>query len=106
MKIDRVERRFVELLQAAGGDAEALAPRPAWEAFKAFAKETIDGLDPAGDVDRLLCEAGATRYGPAGKWIARARTAALARIARRRNGQRPSRCTSGSPCRSIPVETS
>jgi hypothetical protein len=67
MKIDRVERRFVELLQAAGGDAEALAPRPAWEAFKAFAGETIDGLDPAGDVDRLLCEAGPTRYGPAGR---------------------------------------
>lgn len=56
MHLDEVKQRFVELLRGAGGDPDRLTPTPAWEAFKAFAQEPIEGLEPADDVDRLLFE--------------------------------------------------
>src|SRR5438874_2135778 len=58
MEISEVGARFDAALRGAGVDREVPEPVPAWEAFRAFAAEPIDGLDAAGDEDRLLFEAG------------------------------------------------
>lgn len=52
MRIDDAPDRLRELLRDAGSD-----PAAAWEAFGAFARETIDGLAPDADEDLLLFEA-------------------------------------------------
>src|SRR4051794_33164096 len=58
MQIEEVGTRFRALLAEAGVDRAQPQPRATWTAFKRFAAEPIEGLDPAGDRDRLLFEAG------------------------------------------------
>jgi hypothetical protein len=64
MRIDDVDRRFTELLREAGGDPDNLRPAQAWQAFTQFAAEPIDTLEPGTERDKLLFEAGPTKYGP------------------------------------------
>lgn len=64
MRIDEVPSRFTQLLREVGGDPENLRPAQAWLAFTQFAAEPIDTLDPGTDRDKLLFEAGSTKYGP------------------------------------------
>lgn len=67
MTIDEAPARLKELLAEAGTSSDEPDPARAWEAFKRFAAEPIEGLDPEDDVDRLLFEAGPTKYGPDGQ---------------------------------------
>jgi hypothetical protein len=67
MLMTEVADRFVRALRALGGDPEMLEPLTAWRAFKAFAGEEIDELPADSDLDRLLLEAGPSRYGPDGE---------------------------------------
>jgi hypothetical protein len=58
MELEEVGVRFEAALREAGVDIASPDPPAAWIAFKRFAGEPIDGLDPADDRDRLLFEAG------------------------------------------------
>jgi hypothetical protein len=66
MDVEAADARFRTLLAEEGVDPVAPAPAAAWTAFKRFAAEPIDGLDPADDRDRLLFEAGPARRGRTG----------------------------------------
>jgi hypothetical protein len=58
IELTDVGRRFETTLRDAGFDPNAPDPATAWSAFRRFAAEPIEGLDPADDRDRLLFEAG------------------------------------------------
>jgi hypothetical protein len=58
MQLSNVADRFEAILRDRTVDVTTPDPVATWEAFKVFAGEPIDGLDPADDVDRLLFEAG------------------------------------------------
>jgi hypothetical protein len=58
--------RFTTLLRAVRGDPERPEPQATWRAFKQFAGEEIEQLSAGSDRDRLLFEAGPSRYGPCG----------------------------------------
>jgi hypothetical protein len=58
MELEEVGARFEAAMREAGLDVASLQGAAAWVAFKRFAAEPIEGLDPADDRDRLLFEAG------------------------------------------------
>jgi hypothetical protein len=62
VKPEEAEGRFRALLAEAGvdldGPFEPDTVRRAWEAFKRFAAEPVDGMSPEDDSDMLLVQAG------------------------------------------------
>jgi hypothetical protein len=58
MEVEEVGVRFEATMREAGVDIASPEPAAAWIAFKRFAAEPIEGLDPIEHRDLLLFEAG------------------------------------------------
>lgn len=58
MEVEEVGVRFEAAMREGGVDIASPEPAAAWIAFKRFAAEPIEGLDPAEHRDLLLFEAG------------------------------------------------